>query len=65
MLADDFADKCKYDSAIAYAELAKKESHITNFRRGIGYANLKLAEIHYLKSDYLLLGKLEIGRAHV
>ncbi|MFN9710088.1 MAG: tetratricopeptide repeat protein, partial [Bacteroidota bacterium] len=58
-LADDFTDKCKYDSALACAELAKKESRIKNFQRGIAYANLKLAEIHYHQSDYPLIGKLD------
>lgn len=57
--ADELIEKCSYDSATNYVERAKEESKIKRFSRGEAFAMLKLAEIHYNKSDYSFLGTLD------
>lgn len=57
--ADDLIEKCRYDSATSYAERAKEESKLKKLLRGEAFSLLKLAEIHYNKSDYSLLGNLD------
>ncbi len=54
--ADAWIDDSRFDSAMNFANRALLESNRLKFLRGEAYAHLKIAEVHYRKSEHAVLG---------
>ncbi|XVJ66047.1 MAG: tetratricopeptide repeat protein [Lacibacter sp.] len=54
--SDEWIDDSRFDSAMSLAKKALIESSRLKFLRGEAYAHLKIAEVHYRKSENAVLG---------